>query len=245
MCVVQVGLRDLLRGCLSGSQGSSLAAARYRKQRTPSFRLRSASSGASLVVTTPTGGGGGSGNLAGDSPVVPSSSGDGVAITDVSIGEASEAKSGQDVFVALYTTWSHSPIATFSLCLLAQAYELACSLVSKLYVSALAMLGYCCVCLWILFKAVMWLGCALQCGDTDHGRRPHASRQVGAVNRIAGVCSYVSCLVSCGRTCQSAVAYGCVFVCVCVHMFVQMCVCICWSRHGRTYHTCFDHCTDC
>lgn len=34
---------------------------------------------------------------------------------------------GQDFFVALYSSWCHSPIATISLCLLAQAYQHASS----------------------------------------------------------------------------------------------------------------------
>ena len=50
---------------------------------------------------------------------------------DVDVAGAA-VQTGKDVFVTLYTTWTHSPIATFSLCLLAQAYELSCSLVSKL-----------------------------------------------------------------------------------------------------------------
>ena len=113
-----VGLRDLLRGCLSDHHGSSsLAAARYRKQRSPSFHMRTSSSGAAAASPT--------------ASSVPSAGVDEVVVTD---GEAGASKSGTEVFVTLYTTWSHSPIATFSLCLLAQAYELACSLVSKLYV---------------------------------------------------------------------------------------------------------------
>ena len=47
---------------------------------------------------------------------------------------AASPSSARDLFVTLFTTWSHSPIATLSLCLLAQAYELACFLVAKLYV---------------------------------------------------------------------------------------------------------------
>ena len=35
------------------------------------------------------------------------------------------SKQGRDLFVALYKSWSHNPVATFSLCLLAQAYEVA------------------------------------------------------------------------------------------------------------------------
>lgn len=35
---------------------------------------------------------------------------------------------GRDLFITLYTSWCHNPVATFSLCLLAQAYELAAAL---------------------------------------------------------------------------------------------------------------------
>ncbi|KAI5481035.1 ARM repeat-containing protein [Pseudohyphozyma bogoriensis] len=39
-----------------------------------------------------------------------------------------ESKDGQALFTILYRSWSHNAVATFSLCLLAQAYEQACSL---------------------------------------------------------------------------------------------------------------------
>ena len=35
------------------------------------------------------------------------------------------------LFLALYRSWCHSPVATFSLCLLAQVYDHACDLLSK------------------------------------------------------------------------------------------------------------------
>ncbi|KAI0223142.1 hypothetical protein L0F63_005491 [Massospora cicadina] len=38
------------------------------------------------------------------------------------------SREGQALFVALYRSWCHSPVATFSLCLLAQAYEPAATL---------------------------------------------------------------------------------------------------------------------
>ncbi|GAA5914263.1 hypothetical protein JCM6882_003671 [Rhodosporidiobolus microsporus] len=39
-----------------------------------------------------------------------------------------DTKDGQSLFVALYRSWSHNAVATFTLCLLAQAYEQACAL---------------------------------------------------------------------------------------------------------------------
>ncbi|KAI9136298.1 vacuolar protein 14 C-terminal Fig4p binding-domain-containing protein [Paraphysoderma sedebokerense] len=39
-----------------------------------------------------------------------------------------EHKDGQTFFIALYKCWSHNPVSTFSLCLLAQAYEHAANL---------------------------------------------------------------------------------------------------------------------
>ncbi|KDE05818.1 hypothetical protein MVLG_03762 [Microbotryum lychnidis-dioicae p1A1 Lamole] len=39
-----------------------------------------------------------------------------------------DTKDGQSLFVALYRSWSHNAVATFSLCLLAQTYEQACAL---------------------------------------------------------------------------------------------------------------------
>ena len=39
---------------------------------------------------------------------------------------------GRDLFNALYSSWAHNPVATFSLCLLAQAYELASALVFQI-----------------------------------------------------------------------------------------------------------------
>ncbi|KAL7753457.1 hypothetical protein RI367_001232 [Sorochytrium milnesiophthora] len=43
-----------------------------------------------------------------------------------------EAKEGQQLFITLYKSWCHSPISTFSLCLMAQAYEHASNLLSIL-----------------------------------------------------------------------------------------------------------------
>ncbi|GAA6061106.1 hypothetical protein JCM10212_006137 [Sporobolomyces blumeae] len=39
-----------------------------------------------------------------------------------------DTKDGQNLFSALYRSWSHNAVATFTLCLLAQAYEQACAL---------------------------------------------------------------------------------------------------------------------
>eukprot|EP01018_Ginkgo_biloba_P036307 Gb_38749 [translate_table: standard] len=39
---------------------------------------------------------------------------------------------GRDLFVALYTSWCHSPMATISLCLLAQAYQHASTVIQSL-----------------------------------------------------------------------------------------------------------------
>jgi vacuole morphology and inheritance protein 14 len=41
-------------------------------------------------------------------------------------------KEGRDLFVTLYKSWVHNPVATFSLCLLAQVYELASTLSFKM-----------------------------------------------------------------------------------------------------------------
>ena len=53
-------------------------------------------------------------------------------------GASQEAKSAEDkeiegsrVFAALFHCWCHNPVATFSLCLLAQAYDVAFALVKK------------------------------------------------------------------------------------------------------------------
>lgn len=45
-----------------------------------------------------------------------------------------ETKDGQMLFTALYKSWCHNPVSTFSLCLLAQAYEHAANLLQSLYV---------------------------------------------------------------------------------------------------------------
>eukprot|EP00039_Didymoeca_costata_P005784 m.84543 g.84543 ORF g.84543 m.84543 type:complete len:714 (-) comp12972_c0_seq1:1852-3993(-) len=42
------------------------------------------------------------------------------------------SESSHSLFCALYRTWSHNPIATFSLCLLTQVYQHACELLVKL-----------------------------------------------------------------------------------------------------------------
>lgn len=44
-----------------------------------------------------------------------------------------DSKDGQVLFVSLYSSWCHNAVATFSLCLLAQAYEHASNLLQSLY----------------------------------------------------------------------------------------------------------------
>jgi vacuole morphology and inheritance protein 14 len=46
-----------------------------------------------------------------------------------------ESKDGQILFVSLYNSWCHNAVATFSLCLLAQAYEHASNLLQSLYIT--------------------------------------------------------------------------------------------------------------
>ena len=41
---------------------------------------------------------------------------------------------GRDIFLELFKSWSHNPVSTLSLCLLAQNYDLAAGLVMLLYV---------------------------------------------------------------------------------------------------------------
>ncbi|SGY66582.1 BQ5605_C004g02687 [Microbotryum silenes-dioicae] len=52
-----------------------------------------------------------------------------------------DTKDGQSLFVALYRSWSHNAVATFSLCLLAQTYEQACALLQILWVQQIGGLG--------------------------------------------------------------------------------------------------------
>ena len=51
-----------------------------------------------------------------------------------------DTKDGQALFVSLYNSWCHNAVATFSLCLLAQAYEHASNLLQSLY-SAPSLVG--------------------------------------------------------------------------------------------------------
>lgn len=48
--------------------------------------------------------------------------------------EADAAQDGQTFFVALFRSWCYNAVATFSLCLLAQAYEQAYNLLQILFV---------------------------------------------------------------------------------------------------------------
>jgi vacuole morphology and inheritance protein 14 len=47
-----------------------------------------------------------------------------------------DSRDGQSFFVSLFKSWCHNAVATFSLCLLAQAYEQAYHLLQILYVQA-------------------------------------------------------------------------------------------------------------
>jgi hypothetical protein len=142
------------------------------------------------------------------------------APSGVSVGGLDVAPvSGQGVFTALFTTWSHSPMATLSLCLLAQAYELACFLVLKLYVPVESAGESGCVghaaCVpppHVCSAAVPWLlhvltshalrpacavvhGCCemrrLQRGEPHHGGYAYAGGQAGSAHRVARVHPYV------------------------------------------------------
>jgi vacuole morphology and inheritance protein 14 len=42
------------------------------------------------------------------------------------------SQTGRELFTVLYRSWCHNPVATLSLCLLAQAYELGSALVFQL-----------------------------------------------------------------------------------------------------------------
>lgn len=42
---------------------------------------------------------------------------------------------GHELFAALFSTWCHNPVATFSLCLLTEAYELAHRIIATMYVN--------------------------------------------------------------------------------------------------------------
>jgi vacuole morphology and inheritance protein 14 len=48
-----------------------------------------------------------------------------------------DSKDGQSFFTTLFKAWCHNAVATFSLCLLAQAYEQAYALLQVLYVTLL------------------------------------------------------------------------------------------------------------
>ncbi|KAG9401018.1 hypothetical protein AC1031_009771 [Aphanomyces cochlioides] len=45
--------------------------------------------------------------------------------------DAKASKEDVDVFTTIFKTWCHNPVSTFSLCLLAQSYELSSSLIQK------------------------------------------------------------------------------------------------------------------
>ncbi|CAK4106977.1 unnamed protein product [Aphanomyces euteiches] len=47
--------------------------------------------------------------------------------------DAKASKEDVEVFTTIFKTWCHNPVSTFSLCLLAQSYELSSSLIQKLY----------------------------------------------------------------------------------------------------------------
>lgn len=53
------------------------------------------------------------------------------------IRDSLTSKSGRQLFEGLYTCWCHNPVATFGLCLFAQAYELAAALIFQIYNSTI------------------------------------------------------------------------------------------------------------
>jgi hypothetical protein len=56
-------------------------------------------------------------------------------ICDILVTKTHFLQDGQSFFVTLFKAWCHNAVATFSLCLLAQAYEQAYHLLQVLYVT--------------------------------------------------------------------------------------------------------------
>lgn len=86
-----------------------------------------------------------------------------------------ESKDGQTLFTILYRSWSHNAIATFSLCLLAQAYEQAYSLLQILSVPAPSRAA----------GSISLTSSLPQCGPRNHRRAPDPNRQARPAARIA------------------------------------------------------------
>jgi vacuole morphology and inheritance protein 14 len=66
-------------------------------------------------------------SFSGEAPEISSSS----SISKASAGRYQAKNEGARVFAALFHCWSNNPVSTFSLCLLARAYDLAFALVKK------------------------------------------------------------------------------------------------------------------
>jgi vacuole morphology and inheritance protein 14 len=53
------------------------------------------------------------------------------SILKISFSSTEATEADRSVFVSLFNTWCHNPVATFSLCLMAQAYDVSYALISK------------------------------------------------------------------------------------------------------------------
>lgn len=53
------------------------------------------------------------------------------SILKISFSPSEASEEDRSVFVSLFNTWCHNPVATFSLCLMAQAYDVSYALISK------------------------------------------------------------------------------------------------------------------
>jgi hypothetical protein len=116
-------LREQLRGCCAaGSHGAATSAAAGRG------RIASTAAGSSDGVSAS--GGEGDKSAAGLTAIAPSAAGsaDGVSEDEAAVVDPED---GVGVFLLLYRTWCHNPIATLALCLLTEAYELGARLVAR------------------------------------------------------------------------------------------------------------------
>lgn len=90
-----------------------------------------------------------------------------------------DSKDGQNLFVTLYRSWSHNAVATFTLCLLAQAYEQASALLQILCVSTSRQPERHCPSFSCLLITI------LQRRAGDDGADAHSDRQARPADRVS------------------------------------------------------------
>jgi vacuole morphology and inheritance protein 14 len=136
--------------------------------------------------------------------------------------DAEQYYSDVDVFTSLFNCWSHNSVATFSLCLLAQAYDLSAQLISR-FADVDVTVGFLMQVdkLVQLLESPIFIHLRLQLLEVT------APRHYDLLKSLYGLLMVSVCVCVCVCVCVFVCVCVYVCVCVCIYIYVYVCVCMC------------------